>query len=107
MDKKIIKRWNGLMYDLCREHLTIGTKFSEHTENWNLRDMVSEAQYTLDVYNSEDSIYWEDAHDSAQPGREWYMEWYKEKKKLERFINRYKEEALTMECTESHCSKYD
>lgn len=108
MNKAALKKYNDIMWDLCREHLTIGTRLSENTENWNLRDMVSEMQYTLDMYNSEDSIYWQDAHDDSQPShRPWYWQWYNEKKRMERFISRYKDEALTMECTEGHCSRYD
>ena len=107
-NEKAIKRYNDIMWDLCREHLTIGTRLSENTENWNLRDMISEMQYTLDMYDSEDSIYWIDAHDPDQPGdREWYRVWYNEKARMRRFINRYKDEALTMTCTEGHCSRYD
>lgn len=103
-----LKQYNNLMNDICREHLTIGTSFSEGTQNWNLRDMVSEVQYTLDLYNDPDTIYWDDAHDDSQPpNRPWYTQWYNEKERMKRFINKWKDEALKMECTESHCSKYD
>lgn len=103
-----VKQYNNLMNDLCREHLTIGTRFSENTENWNLRDMVSEVQYTLDLYDEPDTIYWDDAHDETQPAdKPWYKQWLREKARMRRFISKYKAEALKMECTHSHCSKYD
>ena len=108
MNKKAIKWYNDIMWDICREHLTIGTRLSEGTEHWNLRDMVSEMQYTLDIYDDPGTIYWEDAHDPYQPeDRSWYRQWYNEKARMKRFIDRYKNEALQMECTEGHCSRYD
>ena len=106
--EKIIKRYNGIMMDICHEHSTIGTSYSENTENWNLRDMVSEMQYVFDVWNSTDSIAYQDAHDDSQPSHKpWYKEWLSEKNRMKRFIERYKEDALKMECYEGHCSKYD
>ena len=107
---KATKKYNDIMWDLCREHLTIGTRLSEGTDNWTLRDMVSEMQYTLDIYDDPGCIYWEDAHDVSQPGGpggEWYRQWYNEKARMRRFIERYKDEALQFECFENHCSKYD
>lgn len=96
------------MYDICRDHLTIGTNASENTDNWNLRDMVSEVQYTLDIWDDLDSLEWCDAHDESQPAHKpWYREWYSQKQRMKRFIAKYKDEALKMKCTESHCSKYD
>lgn len=105
-----IKTYNRLMNDICREHLTIGTRLSEGTENWNLRDMVSEMAYTLEVYDNPGCIYWEDAHDSSQPGGpggEWYQHWYNEKARMRRFIEKYRDEALKLECAEAHCSIFD
>ena len=86
-----VKRYNELMNDLCREHSTIGTSFSENTDGWNLRDMVSEVQYVLDLYDDPSTIYWEDAHDDNQPSyKPWYKEWLSEKRRMKRFIERYK-----------------
>ena len=106
--KTAVKRYNELMFDICHEHLTIGTRFSEDTEDWNLRDLVSEMQYTLDIWNDPDCIAWQDAHDETQPrDKPWYHNWYNEKKRMERFINRYKDEALGLECHAGHCSCWD
>lgn len=106
--EKAKKKYNDIMFEIAREHLTIGTKNSEGTDEWNLRDMVSEMQYTLDVYNDPSCIYWEEAHDDTQPSdKPWYREWIRAKGLMKRFIDKYKQMALTMECTVAHCSKFD
>ena len=106
-----IKRYNGIMETLGREHVTIGTRLSEGTENWNLRDMVSEMQYQLDFWNEPGTVPYDDAHDDSQPlcnGRKlWYANWVKEKKQMERFIDNYSRFIDDMECTTGHCSCYD
>lgn len=109
--KTAIKRYNDIMISIAREHNTIGTRLSEDTENWNLRDMVSEMQYTLDLWNDETSLAWQDAHDEFQPvynGRkEWLYNWQKEKSKMKRFIDAYKPFILGIECAIGHSSIYD
>lgn len=105
---KPVTAYNNIMWDICHEHLTIGTMFSEGTAGWNLRDMVSEMQYTLDKWNDPDCIYWQDAHDDTQPSHKpWLKNWNNERARMKRFIEKYKNEALKMECTEGHCSIYD
>lgn len=98
--KKIVNRYNKLMWNLAYEHKTIGTLLSEDTEDWNLRDMVAEADYVL-------STYYECGHCNNDLKYEYYNEWIKEVGKLKRFIERFKDLALTMECTTGHCSQYD
>lgn len=106
--KNAVKKYNEIMYSICCDHLTIGTRFSEGTQNWNLRDMVSEMQYTLDLWNESTSTAYADAHDPNQPnGKPWYRNWVNEKNRMKRFIEKYKNEALKMSCTESHFSKFD
>ena len=108
VNMKAVKQYNDLMMDICHEHVTIGTRFSEGTENWNLRDMVSEVAYVLDLWNDSGSIAWLDAHDDSQPAdRPWYKDWLNEKARMKRFIDKYKDEAMEMECTEGHSSVYD
>ena len=103
--------YNNIMFDICREYNTIGTSYTEDAENrnkWNLRDMVSEVQYTLDVYRDPDCIYWQDAHDPTQgAGKPWYKEWKNICGRMQRFVDKYKADALCMECTEGHCSVFD
>ena len=109
--KSAIKRYNDIMNSICREHNTIGERLSEGTEKWNLRDMVSEMQYTLDLWNEPGSVAWDDAHDDCQPirnGRKaWLYNWQKEKARMERFITAFEPFIDDLECAESHSSIYD
>lgn len=110
------KRYNRMMNDFGMEFLTIGTSYSEHTENWNIRDMVSECQYQLDVC-------FEDGNSNAE-GRytydliEYYgydeedaknihKEWASKTMRLRNFIKKYKDIAMQESCVEGHCSQYD
>lgn len=102
-----IKQYNNIMCDLCRDHLMIGEGHNE-TEGWNLKDMVSEMQYTLDIYEDPDCLYWQDAHDESQPPHKpWLKEWKNAKARMKRFIEKHKAEALKMKCTQDHCSIFD
>ena len=110
------KRYNSMMSDFGLEYLTIGTNLSEDTENWNVRDMVSECQYQLDVH-------YEDGNANAE-GRyiEEYMDmysvsfdeaetvhkgWLSETRRLRNFIKKYSEYCEGMNCVSGHCSKWD
>lgn len=99
-----IRRYNDLMYYLAREHNTIGEPLSEHTENWNLRDMVAECDYEL-------STYYEGGHMNEEMRRSDDPEerkiWRAEVGRLTRFIKRYEPFIGDMVCTVGHCSKYD
>ena len=77
----VIKRYNKLMSSIGHEYRTIGTAFSEGTENFNLADMVNEAEYWLDAYKSE-------GPGSSEPDE--IKIWKSEIGKLERFVNSYK-----------------
>lgn len=110
------KKYNKLMNELGLEHLTIGTNFSEDTENWNIRDMVSECQYQLDVCYEEGNansegryideymdmycVSYDDAVDAQKA-------WKSKTMKLRNFIRKYEKVAVTMSCTSGHCSKFD
>lgn len=99
-----IRRYNNIMEVIGYEHNTIGTWFSEGTDNWNLRDMVAEADYTL-------STYYEDGH--CNGGMRYSDEpderkmWKSETGRLQRFIKAYEPFIKDMRCAEGHCSKYD
>ena len=101
--ERATKRYNDIMYLLCYEHNTIGTNFSENTENWNLRDMVAECDYVLSTYFESGHI----NHDVKYESPEGYKMWVSETGKLKRFINAYEPFILDMECAEGHCSQYD
>ena len=106
--KRATKWYNDIMNSICREHNTIGTNYSENTDSWTLRDMVAEMYYTLEIYNDPNCIYWMDAHDESQsPDKPWYKNWINEKRRMERFINKYKDIAMEYTCKERHCSIYD
>lgn len=99
-----IKRYNNLMCDLAYEHVTIGTKLSENTNGWNIRDMVAECDYIL-------STYYEYGHVNEEMRHSYYPEerkaWLSETGKLKRFINAYKPFIGGIKCVSGHCSKYD
>ena len=98
-----IKRYNRIMNSICREHLTIGERLSEDTEDWNLRDMVSECQYQLDTY-------YECGHcneDMRRGDEDDRKAWRSETGMLSRFIKAYEPFIGDMICESGHCSKYD
>lgn len=99
-----IKRYNNIMETIGYEHNTIGTKYSESTENWNLRDMIAECDYTL-------STYYEEVHCNNDMRYSDYAEdrqmWILEVNRLESFIKAYKPYINDLKCYEEHCSKYD
>lgn len=125
--KEATKRYNSMMNDFGFEHLTIGQILSEHTENWNLRDMVCECQYQLEVCYEEGNEnnegqypdYWEyteqdllsksrydnvTRHNKEQ--RAIHSAWLSKTRRLRNFIEKYKEIAFTQECTEGHGSNF-
>lgn len=126
--KEAIKRYNDLMCDLCYEHNTIGMKLSEDTDNWNLRDMVSECQYTLETFYEEGHTnnvgqytkYWKyTAQDILSKSRYDYItkhneeqkqlhtEWLSFTRRLRNFIKKYEPYIKNMTCAQGHCSCYD
>ena len=82
------------------EHSTIGTEWSEGTENWNLRDMVAEADYYL-------STYYENGHGNNDLKYEDRKRWISETGKLKRFIAHWEPYIKDMKGETRHCSKYD
>ena len=101
--ERALKRYNDVMYDVGYEHSTIGTSFSENTENWNLRDMVAEADYVLSCYYEPGHARCEDRHLSSDD----YKMWVSETGKLKRFIKAYEPFIEELVCFENHCSKFD
>lgn len=102
--EKVIAEYNDMMFSLCLEFCTIGTDYSQDTEDWNLRDMVSESQYQLDCYYDDDkasseSRYSDDLYERNQ--------WKNDTKRLKAFIRKYEKHIDELECTVGHCSKFD
>lgn len=104
--EKAVKRYNGLMNDMCLEYLTIGTDFTEDKEEkakWNIRDLVSECQYQLETY-------YEGGHNNCEirnEGEDGRKVWRSETAKYKRFINAYLPFINDVKCYCRHCSKYD
>lgn len=98
-----IKRYNDIMEHCGYEHVTIGTQYSEDTEDWNIRDMVAECDYLY-------STYFEDGHSNEELrhlGKEDYALWKSETGRLKRFIEAYEPFIEDVVCADGHCSDYD
>lgn len=98
-----IKRYNKLMKEVAggAEDILIG---HPNTENWNIRDLVSEAQLWLDQYYTDDNTFGrmrdsDDANDRKL--------WKSETGKLQRFIKAYEPFIDGLNTTFDHGSKYD
>lgn len=102
--KRAIRTYNNIMTDLCYEHNTIGTKLSENTQNWNLRDMVAECDYVLSTFYEEGHCNESMRHSSCRESRK---AWKYFIRRLKRFINNYNKYIDNMKCKEGHCSIYD
>ena len=94
------RKYNDIMETIGYEHSTIGTDWSEGTENWNLRDMVAEADYYLSTYN-------ESGHCNEELKREDRKAWVSQTGRLKRFIAHWEPFIKDMKCATGHCSKYD
>lgn len=110
------KRYNSMMNDFGLEFLTIGDRLSENTEKWNLRDMVSECQYQLDVCYEDGNansdgrsiIDYMDMYGVDQEEAEAvHKDWLSKTMRLRNFIRKYEVESRKIGCTEGHCSKFD
>ncbi len=102
--EKAVKRYNDIMNSICREHLTIGTRLSEDTDNWNIRDLVAECDYQLFCYyegghGNADMRYSSDLNERKA--------WRSETGRLQRFINTYLPHSEDVICECRHCSQYD
>lgn len=95
-----LRKYNEIMEYLCLEHNTIGTKLSEDTDDWNLRDMVAECDYQL-------STYYERGHVNCDMKYEDNKTWLSETGKLKRFINHWAPYCYGIKCASGHCSRFD
>ena len=126
--EKAIEKYNDMMFERGYEHNSIGTRLSENTENWNLRDMVSECQYVLDTCYEEGHVnsegrypeYWEITPDDVlnksrydrlvrrnNEERKLHKAWLSRTRRLRNFIKAYEPYIKNMKCTMGHCSSYD
>lgn len=116
--KEAKKRYNSMMNDFGMEYLTIGTNYSQDTDNWNLRDMVSECQYQLNVCYEDDNANSEgrsisdylDMYSASYAEAEAeaiHKEWLSKTQRLRNFIKKYSEYCEDIRCASGHCSKFD
>lgn len=126
--EKATFEFNSIMLDYGWEHCTIGTSFSENTEGWNLRDMVSEIQYHYDTcYESGNANeegrypdYW-GIDGSCILSKEEYCralrhnnyekkmheDWLRKTMRLRNFVRKYKNDIGELKCVTGHCSCWD
>lgn len=100
-----IKKYNEIMEHCGYEHETIGTDFSEDTDDWNLRDMVAEMDYVLSTYyesgHCNNEMRYSDNPDERKA-------WRNDTARIKRFIVKYAPFVTDMVCAAGHCSsKYD
>lgn len=98
--KRVISTYNNIMTDIGKEYNTFGTKYSEETECWNLRDLVAECDYTLTLYYEDGTVYSEIRETD-------YKVWKSDTDRLKRFIKNYSRYTVNLECNVRHCSIYD
>ncbi len=103
--KSVVKRYNKLMFSIAREHVSIGTEFSEDTEDWNLRDLVSEAQFQYDNYFEGGTV--QCAALLGEYGPEDKAAARAEMMRLKRFVDNYGPHCNGLVCAQGHCSKWD
>ena len=100
-----IKKYNKVLRETVREGMFIGSEYDTHkdTQNWNIRDMVSEAQSYLGLYYSNDNMFGELKYGDAGERNAWKSE----TAKLKRFIKAYEPYIEGLETAYDHGSKYD
>lgn len=98
------KKYNELMRMAGRDHEQIGAfGGGNDTSKYNLRDMVSEVQSTLDTYYENGHR----NHDFRYESADAYKAWKSEKDKLERFIKHWEPYIGNLQTTGYHGSKFD
>lgn len=102
--EKAVTTYNNIMMDLGREYDTIGTEYSVNTQNWNLRDLVSECAYQLSTYFEGEHFNAEMRYSEDKRDR---REWKNQTSRLQRFIDKYKPFVINETATQKHCSEWD
>lgn len=93
-----IKRYNRLMHSIGKDHLTIGKPVSEGTSNWNISDMVGEAQRQLDDAYAEEN---RPTDKRRQKG------WENRRAELTGFIEEYRKFVNDVVSAQKSMSQYD
>ena len=79
---KATKKYNEIMENLERGHRTIGTPFSQGTDNWGLAEMLDEVKQIYDTYN-------EIGHKNNQLKTENFQMWKSHTASLRGFLSSY------------------
>lgn len=99
--EKAIERYNNI----CFNHIAEEASTYENS-NWNLRDIVAEADYWLSTFYDEGHEHYMmiDANYADEESRK---EWRAATGKLKRFIAAYEPFIADMVCNENHGSRFD
>lgn len=101
------KEYNSIFSQLGLDYLTIGTDNScyKNTRYWNLRDLVSEAEYQYSsLYNS---LKLRDFDLLLSSDRAEMLQLIYSCRKLKDFIDKYKLSILSMSSFDKHSSRFD
>ena len=97
---RLVRTYNKLMLDLGYQDKTIGLEFSGDTANWNVRDIVSEAEYIR-------STFYDKNHNNAKMRDENFILFDRLTGRLRYIIRKYKPYIEDVKATTKHNSKYD
>jgi len=100
-NEKCKTRYNRLMTDLGYESKTIDTEYSEKPDDkqlWNIRDMVAETYHVLACYTEPGNSKYE----NRSVDKTTYKRWKSEKERLQKFIDKWELEAMTLSNTFEH-----
>lgn len=87
-ETKAKNRYNKIMFELGNEHRTIGTEYSENTNDWGIAEMIKECEYQLEMHLSDGTSYSDMRYDDDPENRK---QWKREVGKLSRFIKAYQD----------------
>lgn len=101
------KEYNFLFTELGLDYLTIGTDNScyKNTKYWNLRDLVSEAEYQYSCFFN--SLKLREFDLLLSSDREEMNRLIFSCRKLKEFIDKYKLSILSMSSFDKHSSRFD
>lgn len=109
--------YNKLMKSLGLDYNTVDTDYCEGTDGWNLKDMICEAKYQLELFFETGTVQYDDLHSIKKYKHitfnqiSTYSKLFvvsenakKDVKNLRAFINKYKKFVKDMQCVTEHCS---
>lgn len=97
---RLVQTYNKLMLDTGHLDKTIGLEFSGDTDNWNVRDIVSEVEYIR-------STFYDKSHDNAKLRYEDPILFNILTRRLRYIVRKYGPYIEDVKATTKHNSKYD